>query len=48
MQGCHGTRKPGIWMFIFSDGENTGNLSKILKLVFTQGIYFQHSENFEV
>ena len=29
--------KPGIWMFIFPDRENTGNLPKILKLGFYTG-----------
>ena len=38
--------KQGIWMFIFPDRENTGNLPKILKNVFTQGIYFQRREHF--
>ena len=26
--------KPGIWMFIFPDRENTGNLSKNIKNLF--------------
>ena len=41
--------KPGIWKSIFLDRENTGNLLKnIKKYVFTQGIYHQHRENFEL
>ena len=29
--------KPRIWIFIFPDWENTGNLSKILKTCFYTG-----------
>ena len=37
--------KPGIWMFIFPDRENTGNLFKNIKeLIFTQGNYLKHKE----
>ena len=39
--------KQGIWMFIFPDGKNTGDMHEILRYVFTQGIYLQDG-NFEV
>ena len=36
--------KQGIWMLIFPDRENTGNL---VILIFTQGKLWQHRENFD-
>ena len=40
--------KQGIWMFIFPVRENTGNLSKYFRNIFTKGINLQHRDNFEV
>ena len=41
-------RERGIWIFIFPDRENTGNFRKQLKICFTEGIYLQHRDNFNV
>ena len=35
----------GIWMLSFPDRENTGNLVNLI--FFTQGILWQHKENFK-
>ena len=42
-------RKQGIWMFFFFfRWENTVNLPKLLKICFTQVIYLQQGDIFEV
>ena len=37
--------KRGIWVLVFPDMDNTGNLPKILNCVFTHEIYLKHNES---